>query len=374
MNHLELIRKHVRDFAEREIRPLTKEIDAKRKYPSHLLEMMAKQEYMGITIPKEYGGAGLGFQELVVVLEELGRVCASSTMQITSSNTLVGQILLEYATEEQKCKYLTPLAKGEKVSTFALSEPEAGSDVLAMSTEAKLIGGKYVINGRKTFITSALEADYIVVFAVTNSENKANGITAFFVDKSNKGMTIGKPENKMGMNGSNTSDVIFNNVIVSEKDILGEVGQGFKMAMSGLDKGRIGVAAQAVGIGQSALDEAVKFTKSRIQFGRAISKFQGVQFMLADMQTKLNAARALVEKVAKSIDNKFSFGAQASMAKYYATEICFEIASNSLQLHGAYGYIKDYPIERIFRDSRVTTIYEGTSQIQQIVIARDLLG
>ncbi|MDO5689455.1 MAG: acyl-CoA dehydrogenase family protein [Tissierellia bacterium] len=374
MNYkLELIRDSVRNFAEQEIRPYTREIDEGRFYPDKLLKMMADQQLMGVTIPREYGGAGLGFQELSVVLEEIARVCASSTMHITSSNTLVGQVFLEFATEEQKKQYLVPLAKGEVTATFALSEPEAGSDALAMSTKAEEDGDNYILNGRKTFITNALESEFIVVFAVTNSTNIARGTTAFIVDRNTEGMIIGKPENKMGMNGSNTSDVLLRNVVINKNQVLGRIGSGFKMAMKSLDMGRIGVAAQAVGIGQSAVDEAVQFTKKRVQFGRSISSMQGVRFMLADMQTRLSVARAMVEKVARKIDEKEKIGAEASIAKYYATETCVKIAGDALQLHGGYGYTKDYAIERIFRDSRVTTIYEGTSQIQQILIARDLL-
>lgn len=368
-----LLRKSVREFATNEIAPLASEIDQKKYYPKELFKEMASLNYMGITLPKKYGGVGLGFQALVIVLEEIGSICGSSTMQLTSPNTLVGQVILKFGTEEQKEKYLKTIATGEKIGTFALSEPNAGSDAVAIETTAKKDGDYYILNGRKTFITSAPNADFIVVFALTDKTKGARGVTAFFVDKGTEGLSTGIPENKMGMNGSLTSDVILEEVRVHKSQMLGKEGEGFIMAMSGLDAGRVGVGAQAVGIAQGAINEAIKFTKNRRQFNQRISDFQGVSFMLADMETRINASRLLVYNAAEKLDHGMRATKDAAMAKYYATETAFKVASDALQLHGGYGYIKDYPIERIFRESRVTTIYEGTSQIQQIVIAKEIL-
>ncbi|MDO5041569.1 MAG: acyl-CoA dehydrogenase family protein [Peptoniphilus sp.] len=368
-----LIRNSVREFSQKYLRPAASMIDETKEYPDELFKEMAKRNYMGVTLPKEYGGVGLGFEQFVIVIEEIARACGSSTMHITSPNTLVGHTIKNFGTEEQKRKYLVPIAKGEKVGTFAMSEPNAGSDASALETVARKVDGGYVINGRKTFITSGPTADFVVVFAITSEDINKRAVTAFFVEKGAEGLTAGKPERKMGMNGSKTSDIILEDVFVTEDAILGEKDNGFAMAMRGLDCGRIGVAGQAVGIAQAALDEAVKFTKGRRQFNRRIADFQGVQFMLADMQTRVQAARLLVKEAAIKFDKDQSATQEASMAKYYATETAFKVASDALQLHGAYGYVKDYPIERIFRESRVTTIYEGTSQIQQIVIARELL-
>lgn len=368
-----LIRKSVRAFAQEEIAPFASKIDQEKVYPKELFQKMAKNNYMGITLPEVYGGVGLGFQTLAIVLEEIGAVCGSSTMQLTSPNTLVGQVILRFGTEDQKEKYLRPIALGEKVGTFALSEPNAGSDAVAIETTAVKDGDDYILNGRKTFITSAPNADFIVVFAITDKTKGARGVTAFFVEKGTLGLSTGMPENKMGMNGSQTSDVILEDVRVHKSQILGKEGEGFIMAMSGLDTGRVGVAAQAVGIAQGAINEAINFTKNRRQFNQRIADFQGVSFMLADMETKINASRLLVRNAAELLDSGKRATKEAAMAKYYATETAFKVASDALQLHGGYGYTKDYPIERIFRESRVTTIYEGTSQIQQIVIAKEIL-
>lgn len=368
-----LIRKSIRAFAQEEIAPFASKIDQEKIYPKELFQKMAKNNYMGITLPEVYGGVGLGFQALAIVLEEIGTVCGSSTMQLTSPNTLVGQVILRFGTEEQKEKYLRPIALGEKVGTFALSEPNAGSDAVAIETTAVKDGDDYILNGRKTFITSAPNADFIVVFAITDKTKGARGVTAFFVEKGTRGLSTGIPENKMGMNGSQTSDVILEDVKVHKSQILGKEGEGFIMAMSGLDAGRVGVAAQAVGIAQGAINEAINFTKNRRQFNQRIADFQGVSFMLADMETKINASRLLVRNAAELLDSGKRATKEAAMAKYYATETAFKVASDALQLHGGYGYTKDYPIERIFRESRVTTIYEGTSQIQQIVIAKEIL-
>ena len=300
-------------------------------------------------------------------------MCVSTTLHVTTPNTLLGIPLARYGTEEQKKKYLLPEMRGEKEGTFALTEPGAGSDAGAMKTTAVKDGDYYIINGRKTFITAAPVADFVVVFAVTDKSKGSHGITAFIVERDTPGFSTGKKERKMGVCGSPTSDVILNNCRVHKDQILGKEGEGFIMAMKTLDSGRLVVAAQCLGIAQGAMDEAVKYVKERQQFGRAIGKFQGIQFMLADMETKINCARALIYDTAQKKDLGMDITKEAAMAKYFASEMCNEVAAKALQLHGGYGYMKDYPIERIFRNARVTTIYEGTSQIQQIVIAKQLL-
>lgn len=368
-----LIRKSVRDFAQKEVAPLAAQIDETGEFPDELYQKLAKNNYFGITIPKEYGETGAGYVVMCIVMEELARVCVSTTLHITSPNTLLGLPLANYGTPEQKKRYLLPEMRGEKEGTFALTEPGAGSDAASMKTTAVRDGDYYILNGRKTFITAAPVADFVVVFAVTDRSKGTRGITAFLVERGTPGFSTGKKERKMGVCGSPTSDVILDRVRVHKSQILGKEGEGFLMAMKTLDSGRIVVAAQCLGIAQSAMDEAVKYVKERQQFGRAIGNFQGIQFMLSDMETKINCARALIYDTAQKKDLGMNITKEAAMAKYFASEMCNDVAAKALQLHGGYGYMKDYPIERIFRNARVTTIYEGTSQIQQIVIAKQLL-
>lgn len=370
---IRLLRRSVREFAQREIEPYAAEIDEKGYFPRHLYEKMAENQYFGVTIPREYGGSGAGFTAMAVVMEELAKVSVSATLYVTSPNTLLGLPILNYGTEEQKQKYLVPVMKGEKEGTFALTEPGAGSDAATQTTLAVKDGDYYVITGRKTFITAAPLCDFAVVFASTAPEKGMKGITAFIVERDTPGYKVGEPERKMGVCGSPTADIILDHVRVHKSQILGEERKGFLMAMKTLDCGRIVVAAQCLGIAQAAMDEAVKYVRQREQFGRPLAKFQGLQFMLADMETKLCAARAMVYDVAEKKDAGISVTKEAAAAKYYTSELCNEIAGKALQLHGGYGYVKDYPIERIFRDARVTTIYEGTSQILQTVIAKQIL-
>ncbi len=368
----ELIRKSAKAFAEKEIAPIAAQIDENEEVPVELFNKIAKNNYMGITIPKKYGGAGAGYVAMAIVMEELAKKCASTTLLITSPNSLLGLPILNFGTEEQKRKYLTPVVTGKIQGTFALTEPGACSDAASIKTTAAKDGDSYILNGRKTFITAATVADYAIVFAVTDTAKGLKGITAFFVESNTKGYSVGKKERKMGVTGSPTADIILDNVRVHKDNILGKESEGFIMAMKTLDSGRLIVAAQSLGIAQAAMDEAVKYVKEREQFGKSLSKFQGIQFMLADMETKINCVRALIYDVAQKKDNGLNISNEAAMAKYYASETAFEVASKALQLHGGYGYMKDYPIERIFRNSRVTTIYEGTSQILQTVIAKNL--
>lgn len=370
----ELIRKLAREFAENE---LTKEVldkvEETHVFPREILDKMAKAGFFGIKIPRELGGAGADTVAYVTVMEEIARVSAVASLYVSSPNSLSGGPLLLAGTKEQLEKYLRPVVTGKKILAFALTEPGAGSDAGGMTTTAEEDGDVYVLNGRKTFITMAPLADFAVVYAKTDPSRGSRGITAFIVDMKAEGVSCGKPEEKMGLVGCATSDIILENVRVSKSDMLGELNKGFTNAMKTLDVGRIGVAAQSIGVAQAALDEAVKYAKERKQFGRRIGDFQAISFMIADMATKLQAAKHLVYDAARLKDENKPASKEASMAKYFASETCNEICAKALQIHGGYGFIKDYKIERLYRDCRVFTIYEGTSQVQQMVIAGQLL-
>lgn len=370
----EMIRKLAREFAEKEIAPHAVEADKTGEYPKELIDKLAKYKFTGITLPKEYGGAGGDYRSLAIVMEEFARVDASITSYIMA-NSLSGAPYLYYGTEEQKHKYLKPMALGQKIGAFGLTEPGAGSDVSAITTTAEVDGDDYIINGRKCFITMGAVCDYIIVFCKTDLDVKpTRGISAIIVESDKKGFSTGKIEDKMGIRASKTSDVVFDNVRVPRKNLLGKEGEGFKLAMSILDAGRITVASQALGLAQGALDEAIKYTKERIQFGKPISKLQNTQFQIADMDTKVETARALIYQTAEKYDKKIgNITREAAMCKYYAGEIANQVAYQSLQLHGGYGFMKEYAIERIYRDARIMTIYEGTSEIQKIVISNILL-
>ena len=370
----ELVRKLAREFAETE---LTKEIldkvEEEEVFPEEILDKMAKAGFFGIKIPKQYGGQGGDARSYVIVMEEIARVSGVASIYVSSPNSLSGGPFLLSGNAEQKEKYLRPVVTGEKKVCFALTEPGAGSDAGGMQTTAVKDGDYYVLNGRKTFITMAPLADWAVVYAKTDMSMGTKGISAFIVDMKQEGVSCGKPEKKMGVVGCATSDIILENVRVHKDNLLGQEGKGFINAMKTLDTGRMGVAAQSIGVAQGCLDEAIKYAKERKQFGRPIAKFQAIAFMLAEMATKLEAAKNLVYKTAWLIDNGQDASMAASMAKFYASEVCNEIAAKTVQIHGGYGFIKDYKIERMFRDCRVFTIYEGTSQVQQMVISGKLL-
>lgn len=370
----ELVRKLAREFAETE---LTKEIldkvEEEEVFPEEILDKMAKAGFFGIKVPKQYGGQGGDARSYVIVMEEIARVSGVASIYVSSPNSLSGGPFLLSGNAEQKEKYLRPVVTGEKKVCFALTEPGAGSDAGGMQTTAVKDGDYYVLNGRKTFITMAPLADWAVVYAKTDMSMGTKGISAFIVDMKQEGVSCGKPEKKMGVVGCATSDIILENVRVHKDNLLGQEGKGFINAMKTLDTGRMGVAAQSIGVAQGCLDEAVKYAKERKQFGRPIAKFQAIAFMLAEMATKLEAAKNLVYKTAWLIDNGQDASMAASMAKFYASEVCNEIAAKTVQIHGGYGFIKDYKIERMFRDCRVFTIYEGTSQVQQMVISGKLL-
>ena len=370
----ELVRKLAREFAETE---LTKEVldkvEEEEVFPEEILDKMAKAGFFGIKVPKQYGGQGGDARSYVIVMEEIARVSGVASIYVSSPNSLSGGPFLLSGNAEQKEKYLRPVVTGEKKVCFALTEPRAGSDACGMQTTAVKDGDYYVLNGRKTFITMAPLADWAVVYAKTDMSMGTKGISAFIVDMKQEGVSCGKPEKKMGVVGCATSDIILENVRVHKDNLLGQEGKGFINAMKTLDTGRMGVAAQSIGVAQGCLDEAIKYAKERKQFGRPIAKFQAIAFMLAEMATKLEAAKNLVYKTAWLIDNGQDASMAASMAKFYASEVCNEIAAKTVQIHGGYGFIKDYKIERMFRDCRVFTIYEGTSQVQQMVISGKLL-
>lgn len=370
----ELVRKLAREFAETE---LTKEVldkvEEEEVFPEEILDKMAKAGFFGIKVPKQYGGQGGDARSYVIVMEEIARVSGVASIYVSSPNSLSGGPFLLSGNAEQKEKYLRPVVTGEKKVCFALTEPGAGSDAGGMQTTAVKDGDYYVLNGRKTFITMAPLADWAVVYAKTDMSMGTKGISAFIVDMKQEGVSCGKPEKKMGVVGCATSDIILENVRVHKDNLLGQEGKGFINAMKTLDTGRMGVAAQSIGVAQGCLDEAIKYAKERKQFGRPIAKFQAIAFMLAEMATKLEAAKNLVYKTAWLIDNGQDASMAASMAKFYASGVCNEIAAKTVQIHGGYGFIKDYKIERMFRDCRVFTIYEGTSQVQQMVISGKLL-
>jgi alkylation response protein AidB-like acyl-CoA dehydrogenase len=370
----ELIRKLAREFAEKELTSdILDKVEETGTFPEEILTKMAEAGFFGIKIPKELGGAGADTRAYVIVMEEIARVSAVASIYVSSPNSLSGGPLLLSGNDDQKEKYLKPVITGQKKLAFALTEPGAGSDAGGMTTTAAADGDYYILNGRKTFITMAPMSDYAVVYAKTDMSKGTKGISAFIVDMKLEGVSCGKAEHKMGIIGCATSDIIMENVRVHKSDLLGELNQGFVNAMKTLDVGRIGVASQSIGVAQAALDEAIKYAKERKQFGRRIADFQAISFMIADMATKLKAAKELVYDAAYLKDTNQNASMAASMAKYYSSEICNEICAKAVQIHGGYGFMKEYKVERLYRDCRVFTIYEGTSQVQQMVIAGQLL-
>lgn len=369
----EMLRDMVRNFAENEVAPGAAERDEKEQFDRSLFDAMAELGLTGIPFPEEYGGAGSDYISYAIAVEELSRVCASTGVTLSAHVSLCSWPIYAYGTEEQKKKYLTPLAKGEKIGAFGLTEPSAGSDASNTKTTAVLDGDEWVLNGSKIFITNGGEAEIYVVTAVTDKSKGHRGISAFIVEKGTPGFSFGKKEEKMGIRASTTMELVFEDCRIPKENLLGELGQGFKIALSTLDGGRIGIGAQAVGIAQGALDQALKYSKERVQFGQPISSFQGIQFMLADMATKIEAARLLVYRAAylESIGERFS--KEAAMAKLFASETAMEVTIKAVQILGGYGYTREYPVERMMRDAKITEIYEGTSEVQRIVIASNLL-
>lgn len=368
-----LIRDVARDLAENEIKPVAGELDKEGRFPVDLVKKLGELGFMGIFVPEEYGGSGMGTFNYVLALEEICKACASTGVIMSVNNSLVCEPILRFGTEEQKKKYLSPLAKGEKLGCFALSEPAAGSDAGSIRTTAIRKGDYYIINGTKNWVTNGPEADIIVLFTSVDLSKKHRGITAFIVEKETPGIIVGKKEDKLGIKASGTSQLIFEGCRVPAQNRLGEEGEGFKIAMQTLDGGRIGIATQAVGIAQAAFEEAVRYSRERESFGKQISKFQAIQFMLADMATRIEAARLLVWQAARMKDRKMKFTKQSAMAKVFAAETAMWVTTKAIQIHGGYGYTTDYPVERHFRDAKITEIYEGTSEIQRIVIANEVL-
>ncbi len=369
----EMARQLFRNFAVNEVEPLAQEIDEEERFPLETVEKLSKYGFMGIPFPKEYGGQGCDYLTYAMAVEELSKVCATTGVIVSAHTSLCCGPLYEYGTEEQKKKYLTKVASGEWVGAFGLTEPGAGTDAAGQQTKAVLEGDHYVLNGSKIFITNGSYADCYIIFAMTDKSQGTRGISAFIVEKSFPGFSIGKIELKMGIRGSATCELVFEDCIVPKENLLGKEGQGFKIAMKTLDSGRIGIASQALGIAQGAIDESVKYVKERKQFGRAIAKFQNTQFQLADMQTKTDAARLLVYKAAFNKDAGKQFSTDAAMAKLFAAETAMEVTTKAVQLHGGYGYTRDYPVERMMRDAKITEIYEGTSEVMKMVVSANML-
>ena len=368
----EMTRKMVRDFAEKEVQPSAEERDETETFSREIFDKMGELGLTGIPWPEEYGGAGSDFISYVIAVEELSRVDASTGTTLSAHISLAGWPLFKYGSEEQKKKYLEPLALGEILGAFALTESTAGTDVGGAQTTARLDGDSYVLNGTKTFITNAGEAEIYLVFAMTDPAKKTRGMSTFILEKDAPGLSFGKKERKMGLRSSPTLEVIFEDCRVPRENLLGQEGEGFKIALSTLDGGRNGIAAQAVGIAQGALDEAVAYAKSREQFGQPIANFQAISFMLADMATKVEAARLLTYQAAFLENAGLPYGKASAMAKLFASEAAMAVTTKAVQIFGGYGYTRDYPVERFMRDAKITEIYEGTSEAQRMVISRYL--
>ena len=364
-----MIRDMARDFAAREVAPIAAEMDEKEQFPTDVVKKMGELGFMGMSVAEQYGGAALDTICYVLALEEVSKACASSGVIMSVNNSLVCWPLETYGTEEQKQKFLTPLAKGEKLGAYCLSEPGAGTDAAAQSTTAKLDGDHWVINGMKNFITNGANADLLIVFAQTNSELRHKGIRAFIVDSTSEGFSVIRKEDKMGIRASDTAQLAFDNVRVPVDQVLGGEGTGFKVAMSTLDGGRIGIAAQALGISAAAFEASVAYSKQREQFGQPICNFQAIQWKIADMATRLHAARLLTYRAAWAKDQGGRYSEESAMAKLFASEASHFITNEAVQIFGGNGYSKEYPVERHFRDAKITEIYEGTSEAQRMVIA-----
>ena len=374
----EMARTLFREFAEKEVKPLAQEVDETEEFPRETVEKMAKLGFLGIPVPKEYGGQGCDPLTYAMCVEELSKVCGTTGVIVSAHTSLCCDPIMTYGTEEQKQKYLVPLAKGEKLGAFGLTEPGAGTDAQGQQTKAYLDGDEWVLNGSKIFITNGKEADVYVIFAVTSVVEDKRGrkkkmISAFIVEKGTPGVTFGTKEKKMGIRGSSTYELIFTDCRIPKDNLLGAEGKGFGIAMHTLDGGRIGIAAQALGLAEGALERTVDYVKERKQFGRAIGAFQNTQFQLADMATKVECAQLLVYKAAMAKATQKVYSVEAAKAKLYAAEVAMEVTTKAVQLHGGYGYTREYDVERMMRDAKITEIYEGTSEVQRMVISGALL-
>ena len=378
----EMARQLFKDFAEAEVKPLAQEIDQEHRFPRETVDKLAKYGFLGIPVPKELGGQGCDILTYAMCVEEMSKVCGTTGVIVSAHTSLCVDPILTFGTPEQKEKYVIPLAKGEKLGAFGLTEPGAGTDAQGQQTKAVLDGDEWVLNGSKCFITNGKEADVYVIFAVTGKIEKRGKmmkeISAFIVEKGTPGFTFGTKENKMGICASSTYELIFTDCRIPKENLLGAQGKGFNIAMHTLDGGRIGIAAQALGLAEGALETTIQYVKERKQFGRSIAQFQNTQFQLADMATKVECAKLLVYKAACKKDEyqknpKISYSVEAAQAKLYAAEVAMEVTTKCVQLHGGYGYIKEYDVERMMRDAKITEIYEGTSEVQRMVISANLL-
>ena len=365
----QLIRQSVREFCDKYVCPIAEEVDRDQRYPAETVKRLAEQEWMGIYFPTEYGGAGADMLSYVIVLEELSRACPSTCVILSAHTSLAGYPIYKFGTEEQKKKYLVPMCKGEMLGAFALTEPGAGTDAAASTATAVLDGNEWVLNGSKIFITNAPVAGVHIVFAMTDKSKGTKGISAFIVPSDAPGLVIGKHLDKMGIRGSLTSEVLLKNCRIPKENLLGGEGQGFKVAMMTLDGGRIGIASQALGIAQAALDESIKYSKERVQFGKPISTLQPIQWMIANMVSEVEASRLLTYHAAWCYDQKQPYSSQAAIAKLFASETASRQTDRAVQIHGGIGYIKGTKVERLFRDAKITEIYEGTSEVMRMVIA-----
>jgi len=364
-----LLQKSVREFAEAEVKPLAKEIDETGRFPRDTFKKAAELGLTGVAFPENYGGAGMDHISYTIVIEEIARVCASTSVILSVQNSLYCDPIFRFGTEEQKQKFLVPFARGEKIGCYALTEPQAGSNAAALTTKAVRKGETYVINGTKAWITNGGAADAAVVYVNTQPEKGEKGITALVVEKGTPGFGVGKEEKKLGIHGTACTELVFSDCVVPAPNRIGEEGEGYKVALSTLDGGRIGIAAQATGIAQGAFEAALSYAQQRQAFGHPIADFQAIQFMLADMATEIDAARLLARRAAWKQDSGARFSMEAAIAKLFASEMSTRVSHKAIQIHGGYGYSSEYPVERAYRDARITEIYEGTSEIQRLVIA-----
>ncbi|MBQ8662523.1 MAG: acyl-CoA dehydrogenase [Eubacterium sp.] len=373
----EMARTLFKEFSETEVKPLAQEVDEEERFPVETVEKMAKAGFMGIPIPKQYGGQGADILTYAMCVEELSKVCGTTGVIVSAHTSLCCDPILTYGTEEQKMKYLPDLAAGRKIGAFGLTEPGAGTDAQGQQTKAVLDGDEWVLNGSKCFITNGYYADVYIVIAVTGTVEKRGRkqkeISAFIVEKGTPGFTFGTKEKKMGIRGSATYELIFQDCRIPKENLLGQKGKGFGVAMHTLDGGRIGIAAQALGLAEGALEATIAYTKERKQFGKTIAQFQNTQFQLAEMATKCKAAQLMVYRAAKAKDTQKEYGLEAAMAKLCAAEVAMETTTKAVQLHGGYGYIREYDVERMMRDAKITEIYEGTSEVQRMVISANIL-
>ena len=369
----QMIKKMTQEFANDELLPDVVKRDIEKIWPKEQISKMADLGLLGMMVPSEWGGNGMDTISYAIAMEQISRVDASASVVMSVNNSLVCSIFQKYANNQQKEKYLKPLAKGEKLGCFSLSEPQSGSDASNMKTYAIQDGDDFVISGTKNWVTNGINADIVMLFCLTEKDVGHKGISCFIVDKTLEGLSAGKPEEKLGIRASDTCELYFDQVRVPRENLIGNLGDGFKIALSTLDGGRIGIASQALGIAQASLDSSIKYSKERKQFGKPIANNQGIQFKLADMAMEIEAARLLIYKACSKKDKKEDFSSYASMAKVYSSEVAMRASTQCVQIHGGYGYIKETGVERLMRDAKITQIYEGTSEIQRIVIARNLL-